>query len=123
MELIIRDFIQLELRKTIIDYINSYDIYIKAKHSRYKSYRKLQTPILLEQAWLLVALNFITKLLSLKEPLTGAIYNSILIIVNILTKYAYLELYKEVSIIEDLVYIFNKIVIARHGILDRIILD
>ena len=44
-------------------------------------------------------------------------------IINILTKYIYLELYKEVSIIEDLVYIFNKIVIIRYRILDKIILD
>ena len=42
---------------------------------------------------------------------------------NILTKYIYLELYKEAFTIEDLVYIFNKIVIARHRILDKIILD
>ena len=40
-----------------------------------------------------------------------------------LTKYAYLELYKEVFIVEDLVYIFNKIVIAQYGILDKIVLD
>ena len=44
-------------------------------------------------------------------------------IVNILTKYAYLELYKEVSTIEDLIYIFNKIVIAQYEILDKIVLD
>ena len=42
---------------------------------------------------------------------------------NILTKYVYLKLYKEAFIIEDLVYIFNKIVIARYGILDKIVLD
>ena len=42
---------------------------------------------------------------------------------NTLTKYAYLELYKEASIVEDLIYIFNKIVIVRYGILDKIILD
>ena len=40
-----------------------------------------------------------------------------------LTKYIYLEPYKEVSTIEDLVYIFNKIVIARYRILDKIVLD
>ena len=51
------------------------------------------------------------------------VYNSILIIVNILTKYIYLEPYKEASTVEDLVYIFNKIVIARHEILDKIVLD
>ena len=42
---------------------------------------------------------------------------------NILTKYTYLELYKEVFTIEDLVYIFNKIMIAQYRILDKIILD
>ena len=51
------------------------------------------------------------------------VYNSILVIVNILTKYTYLEPYKEVSIAENLVYIFNKIVIARHRILDKIVSD
>ena len=51
------------------------------------------------------------------------IYNSILVIVNILIKYAYLKLYKKVFTAEDLVYIFNKIVIARYEILDKIILD
>ena len=53
----------------------------------------------------------------------GTTYNSILVIVDMLTKYAYLELYKEAFTVEDLVYIFNKIVIARHGILDKIVLD
>ena len=53
----------------------------------------------------------------------GTTYDSILVIVNTLTKYAYLELYKEASTAEDLAYIFNKIVIARHGIPDKIVLD
>ena len=44
-------------------------------------------------------------------------------IVNILTKYAYLKLYKEAFIVEDLIYIFNKIVITRYRILDKIILN
>ena len=59
----------------------------------------------------------------LKKPLIGATYNSILVIMNILTKYTYLKLYKKVSTIKDLVYIFNKIVIAQYRILDKIVLD
>ena len=47
-----------------------------------------------------------------KEPLTGTIYDSILVIVNTLIKYVYLKPYKEIFIAEDLVYIFNKIVIV-----------
>ena len=50
-------------------------------------------------------------------------YNSILVIINTLTKYTYLELYKEAFTTKDLIYIFNKIVIARYRILDKIILD
>ena len=42
-------------------------------------------------------------------------------IVNTLTKYTYLKPYKEVSTAEDLAYIFNKIVIAQHGIPDKIV--
>ena len=111
------------MRKTVTDYINNCDIYARAKHSQHKPYRKLQTSILPEQAWLSIALDFITKLPILKEPLTGTMYDSILMIVNTLTKYAYLEPYKKVSTAEDLAYIFNKIVIARHGILNKIVLD
>ena len=50
-------------------------------------------------------------------------YDSILVIVNTLIKYAYLELYKEASTAEDLIYIFNKVVISQHNIPDRIISD
>ena len=123
IELITRDFTWPGLRKTVTDYINNCDTCVKAKHSRYKPYRKLQTPTLPEQVWLLIALDFITKLPTSKEPLTGTMYDSILVIVDTLTKYAYLELYKEASTAEDLAYIFNKIVIARHGILDKIVSD
>ena len=40
-----------------------------------------------------------------------------------LIKYIYLELYKEVFIVEDLVYIFNKVIIIRYRILNKIVLD
>ena len=123
IELITRDFTWPGLRKTVTDYINNYDIYAKAKHSRHKPYRKLQTPVLLEQAWLLIALDFITKLPTSKEPLTGTTYDSILVIVDTLIKYAYLEPYKKASTAEDLAYIFNKIVIAQYGIPNKIVSD
>ena len=51
------------------------------------------------------------------------VYNSILVIMNTLTKYIYLEPYKEVFTTENLVYIFNKIIIARHRIPDKIVSD
>ena len=48
IELITRDFTWLGLRKTVTDYINKCDTCAKAKHSRYKPYGKLQTPVLSE---------------------------------------------------------------------------
>ena len=70
-----------------------------------------------------MTLNFIIKLSIFKKPLISTIYNSILIIVNILIKYIYLKLYKKVFIVKDLVYIFNKIIIIRYRILNKIVLD
>ena len=69
----------------------------------------------------MVTLDFINKLLLLKEPLIGITYDSILVIMDSLTKFVYLKLYKEASTIEDLVYIFNKVVITRHSILDKLV--
>jgi hypothetical protein len=66
-------------------------------------------------------LDFIVKLLLLKEALTGITYNSILVVTNRLIKYAYFLFYKEGSTAEDLVYTFNRNVIANYGILEEII--
>ena len=40
-----------------------------------------------------------------------------------LTKYIYLKPYKKIFIVENLVYIFNKVVIVRYEILDKIVLN
>jgi hypothetical protein len=65
--------------------------------------------------WQDVALDFITKLSLFKEPITGIMYDSIIIVTNRLTKYAYFILYLESSLAENLAYIFHKYVMANHG--------
>ena len=70
-----------------------------------------------------MALDFIIKLPKSKEPLIGIEYDSILVKVDKLIKYAYFELYREKLIVEDLIYIFTKIVIVRHETLEVIKLD
>ena len=55
--------------------------------------------------------------------MTGVVYDSILVIIDRLTKYVYFILYKEASTIEELAYIFVKWIVANHGILDKIISD
>jgi hypothetical protein len=66
-------------------------------------------------------LDFIVKLPPLKEAITRVVYDSILIVINRLTKYAYFTFYKEGSTAEDLIYAFNRNVIANYDILEEII--
>jgi hypothetical protein len=66
-------------------------------------------------------LDFIIKLPLSKEALTGVTYDFILIITDRLTKYAHFIFYKKGLTVEELVYIFNRNIIANHGILKEII--
>jgi hypothetical protein len=64
-----------------------------------------------------MALNFVTKLLSFKELMTEIIYDSIIIVTDRLTKYAYFISYFKNFLAKDLAYIFYKYVITNHGFL------
>jgi hypothetical protein len=64
-----------------------------------------------------VTLDFVTKLPPFKKLMTGVIYDSIIIVTNRLTKYAYFIPYLKNSSAEDLAYIFHKYVMANHGFL------
>ena len=65
-----------------------------------------------EEVWSSIALDFIVKLPLSKEPLTGAVFDSILVINDRLTKFAYFVLYKEASNAEELAYTFIKTIIS-----------
>ena len=58
-----------------------------------------------------------------KELLTRIWYNSILVEVCRLTKYAYFLLCLEGAIVEDIAYIFMRSIVANHRLLDEVILD
>ena len=70
-----------------------------------------------------IALDFVVKLLKFKEPLIKALYDSILVITDRLTKYEYFILYKEVLSVKELVYIFLRVVTAKHRLSEEIISD
>jgi hypothetical protein len=59
-------------------------------------------------------LNFMTKLPLFKELMTGVMYDSIIVVTDRLTKYAYFIPYFENSLTEDLAYMFHKHVMANH---------
>jgi hypothetical protein len=64
-----------------------------------------------------MALDFVTKLPLFKKLITGVIYNSIIVVTDKLTKYAYFISYFESFLAEDFAYIFYKYIVANHGFL------
>jgi hypothetical protein len=65
----------------------------------------------------LVSIDFIVKLPLSKKPVIEVYYDSILVIVDRFTKYAYFLPYKKASSIDDLIYIFNKAIVSNYEIL------
>ena len=55
--------------------------------------------------------------------MTGVEYDSILVIVDRLTKFAHFIAYKEASTADDLAYIFLKTIVSLHRLPDKIVLD
>jgi hypothetical protein len=70
-----------------------------------------------------VAWDFIIKLPELKELISNAQHDSILVITDKLTKFGYFLPYRKSSIAKELVYIFLRRIMANHGLLREIILD
>jgi hypothetical protein len=70
-----------------------------------------------------VALNFIIKLPPFVKPIIEVVFDSILIIINRLTKYGYFILYKESLLVKELAYTFNKHIIENYRISKEIISD
>ena len=123
IELVTRDFTWPGLRKDIEKYIKECDTCARTKVSRHQPYGKLQSPAMPDEAWSSIAFDFITKLPASKEPLTGVEYDSILVVNDRLTKWAYLEPFKEASNAEEFAYTFMKTIFARHGMPKEIISD
>ena len=78
---------------------------------------------ILEKVWSSVLLNFIIKLLPSKEPIIRIEFDSILIIINKLTKWGTFISYKESLTVEDLTYTFFWWIVAKHRLPQELILD
>jgi hypothetical protein len=71
----------------------------------------------------LIILDFVIKLLLLQDLITGIEYDFILVITDRLTKYTYMILYLKASIIENLAYMFLKVVVTNYNALEKMISD
>ena len=67
--------------------------------------------------------DFIIKLLKLKDPITKQEYDSIFIIIDKFTKWEYFIAYIEEILVKNMAQVYIKEVFARHGVLNKIILN
>jgi hypothetical protein len=111
------------IRKYVKDRIRKYDLYNRNKSVRHKLYKLLKSPKALKDAWKYITLDFIVKLPPSVKPIIEVVFNSILVVIDRLTKYGYFILYKESLLTEELAYTFNKHIIGNYKISKKIISD
>ncbi|GKB15101.1 reverse transcriptase domain-containing protein [Tanacetum coccineum] len=106
------------MKADIATYVSKCLTYAKVKAEHQRPSGLLVQPDIPEWKWEKITLDFITKL-----PKTAAGFNSILVIVDRLTKSAYFLLMKETDSTKKLTRLYMKEIVARHGILVSIISD
>jgi len=111
------------LYKTVQKVISKCDICKRTKHEGHTPYGHLQSITPPQRAWEGIAFDMIVKLPPSKEPVSQAEYDSIWVITDRLTKYAYFIPYKESSTATKLAYAFLRTVVANHGVPRTIITD
>jgi hypothetical protein len=73
--------------------------------------------------WISIVLDFVVKLLLLRDLIIRIEYDFILVVIDKLTKYTYIILYLKASIIEDLAYMFLRVVVVNYSVPEEIISD
>lgn len=123
IELITRDFTWPGLRKDVERYIGNCGRCKRTKTSRHKKFGLLQPVEVPTSVWKSITMNMIVKLPKSKETVTGTQYDSILVIIDKLTKDAYMLPWKEQATSQDLAYAQHRNIISQHGIPSKIISD
>jgi hypothetical protein len=72
-------------------------------------------------SWISIVLDFIVKLLLLRDLITRIKYDFILVVIDRLIKYTYFIFYLKANIIEDLAYAFLRVIIINYSALEKII--
>ena len=83
------------MRKKVEYYINKYQNGQLNKHSTHAPYEQIQYTKIAKYLWQKITINFIVKLSRSKDINMGVKYDSILVVVDKLTKYAHFILCKE----------------------------
>lgn len=111
------------MRKTVKETVSGCDTCIRNKANRHAPYGLMKSPNTPSQPWKSIALDFVVKLPLSVDPITGIEYDSITVITDRLTKYAYMVPFLESSDAEQLAHLLMRVIVANHGAPDEIISD
>jgi hypothetical protein len=111
------------MRKTVNEVVIGCDTCIRNKAARHAPYGHMKQPNTPSRPWESIAMDFVTKLPASHDLWTKLEYDSILVITDRLTKYAYMLPYKESSTAEDLARVILREILANHGMPSEIISD
>ena len=103
--------------------ISQYNIYLQNKAFCYIFYRYINIIVISDISWKLIFWDFIVKLPKFKDSITEVKYNSILVIIEKLTKYIILILYYKSNIAEQLAYAFIKKIVLQYRFPEEILSD
>ena len=121
-ELVSRKYYWPNLKKDVESYVRGWDVCLTSKAVPHKPYGDLQSLPILTHQWKNLSIDFVTGL-SLSVDWKGNSYNSILVIVDRLTKMVH---YKPVKVTIDtpgLAEVILDMVVWYHGLLDLIVTD
>jgi hypothetical protein len=111
------------MRKVVQRVIAECEDCARNKAAKHRPYGRLKSPGTPERAWDSVAMDFIVKLPLSKEPMTGVRYDSIWVLTDRLTKFAYFIPFREDSTAEDFAYVFQRTILSNHQMPREIISD
>ncbi len=121
-ELIARKYYWLTLRRDVETYVTGCNVCLASKSVKHKPYDNLQSLPVPTHRWKDLSMDFITGL-SVSTNWKGETYDSILVIVDRLTKMVYYEPVKVTIKASALAEVIIEVVVRHHGLPDLIVSD
>ena len=112
-----------EMKRHVEEYIKKCQCCQQNKHSTHAKYGYLQQEIPTYESWDEVTMDFITKLPKSTEPVEGITYDSILVMVDRLTKYTHIIPFRETYTAEQLGYVVLDRLIRHNSIPKKLVSD
>ncbi len=121
-ELIARKYYWPTLRQEVETYVKGYDVCLASKAFHHKPYGDLQSLPVLTHWWKHLSINFVTGL-PISADWKSDSYNSILVIVDRLTKMVHYEPVKVTIDARGTAEVIINVVVRHHGVPESIVTD